>query len=45
MLVGSKPILPLNCRLQVEQVSVKESAGDPLVLACSLCHTLHYSAL
>ena len=25
--------LALNCRLQVEQFSVKESAGGPLVLA------------
>ena len=32
------PILVLNCRLQVEQVNVMESAGGPLVLALSfLC--------
>ena len=29
----TRPILALNCRLQIEQVSVMESAGGPLVLA------------
>ena len=29
----TRPILALNCRLQVEQVNVMESAGGPLVLA------------
>ena len=28
-----RPILALNCRLQVEQINVVESAGGPLVLA------------
>ena len=27
------PILALNCRLQVEQVNVMDSAGGPLILA------------
>ena len=29
----TRPILTLNCRLQIEQVSVMESAGGPLVSA------------
>ena len=29
----TRPILPLNCRLQVAQVNVMESAGGPLVFA------------
>ena len=34
MCVGeTRPILALNCRLQVEQVNVMVSAGGPLVLA------------
>ena len=33
-----EPILALNCRLQVEQVNVIESAGDPFGFALrSLC--------
>ena len=39
MCVGlTRPFLSLNCRLQVEQASVMDSAGGPLVLALrSLC--------
>ena len=29
----TRPILALNCRIQVEQVGIMESAGGPLVLA------------
>ena len=29
----TRPILALNCRLQIEQVIVMESGGGPLVLA------------
>ena len=32
-LLLTRPILALNCRLQVEQVNIMNSAGGPLVLA------------
>ena len=31
-MILTRPILALNCRLQVEQVNVMESTGDPLAL-------------
>ena len=37
------PILALNCRLQVEQVSVKESTGDLLVLALRSLRRVSFS--
>ena len=37
----TRPILALNCWLQVEQVDVMESAGVPLVLALRSLRFLH----
>ena len=42
-LLLTRPILALNCRLQVEQVNIMDSAGGPLVLA--LCSLRFLSAL
>ena len=35
----TRPILALNCRLQIEQVNIMDSAGGPLVLAL---HSLRF---
>ena len=43
LMADRRPILALNCRLQVEQVNVMEPDGRPLALALRYLHFLSAS--
>ena len=43
LMADPRPILALNCQLQVEQVNVMESDGSPLALALRYLHFLSAS--